>query len=372
MRILIIEPYFTGSHEAWANGYRQYSKHEVEILSLSGHHWKWRMHGGAVTLARKFLEGRFRPEVIIATDMLDLSTFLALTRSRTSQTPIYLYFHENQITYPRAKGDRDVEKERDHHYGWINLVSALSSHRVYFNSQYHLDDFFKALPKFLKQFPDKNEMLRVEELKEKSSVLHLGMEFSPFLTKASLNPDSDKPPLILWNHRWEYDKGPEVFFRVLWHLKVQGYSFRLAVLGESFSNQPPIFSKAKDLFKQEIIHWGYVKSPERYAEILTEAEVLPITSLHDFFGISFVEGLYANCIPFVPKGKVYEEHIPENEQSKFLYKDEKDLIAKMKNFLENPEKFRGLLPRNWVNKYDWKTLAPTYDKEFVTKKKRKN
>ncbi|MCH6560361.1 DUF3524 domain-containing protein, partial [candidate division KSB1 bacterium] len=46
MNILILEPYFTGSHKAWAQGYQKQSKHRVEILSLPGNFWKWRMHGG--------------------------------------------------------------------------------------------------------------------------------------------------------------------------------------------------------------------------------------------------------------------------------------------------------------------------------------
>ena len=51
MKILILEPYFTGSHKQWALGYKKYSKHEVKILSMKVQFWKWRMHGGAVTLA---------------------------------------------------------------------------------------------------------------------------------------------------------------------------------------------------------------------------------------------------------------------------------------------------------------------------------
>ena len=47
MKILLIEPYFTGSHKQWAEGYKSYSKHEVKILSMKGQFWKWRMHGGA-------------------------------------------------------------------------------------------------------------------------------------------------------------------------------------------------------------------------------------------------------------------------------------------------------------------------------------
>ena len=54
MNILIIEPYYTGSHKQWVDGYKKFSKHEIKILSLKGQFWKWRMHGGAITLAKMY------------------------------------------------------------------------------------------------------------------------------------------------------------------------------------------------------------------------------------------------------------------------------------------------------------------------------
>ncbi|MFQ5677143.1 MAG: DUF3524 domain-containing protein, partial [bacterium] len=70
MKILLLEPYFTGSHRTWAEGYQNQSEHEVDILGLSGHFWKWRMHGGAVTLANEFINRKLRPDFLLATDML--------------------------------------------------------------------------------------------------------------------------------------------------------------------------------------------------------------------------------------------------------------------------------------------------------------
>ena len=176
MRIVLIEPFLTGSHAAWAKEYARYSRHRIEILSLGGQHWKWRMHGGAVTLARRFLQSEFRPDLILATDMLDLTTFLSLTRSRTAAVPVALYFHENQIAYPWSPQDRDVSQGRDHHYGFINYSSALAADGVFFNSRYHRSRFFEQLPRFLKQFPDHRELETVSLIRRKSRVLPLGVD----------------------------------------------------------------------------------------------------------------------------------------------------------------------------------------------------
>ena len=54
-------------------------------------------------------------------------------------------------------------------------------------------------------------------------------------------------PILLWNHRWEYDKNPDAFFNALFQLKNKGIKFQLIVLGESYKNSPPIFKKAKTI-----------------------------------------------------------------------------------------------------------------------------
>ena len=169
---------------------------------MKGQFWKWRMHGGAVTLARKFNEMKWKPDLIFATDMLDLTTFLSLTRKKSNGIPTAIYFHENQLSYPWSPTDRDKQKNRDIHYGFINYSSALSSDKVFFNSEFHKESFIDHLYIFLKQFPDHQELETIKEIRQKSEALYLGMDLNRFeahfVSKGST-------PLILWNHGWEYD-----------------------------------------------------------------------------------------------------------------------------------------------------------------------
>ena len=164
MKIVILEPYFTGSHKNWAEGYQRHSKHEIKILAMKGQFWKWRMHGGAVTLAREFKYQDLKPDLILASDMLDLSTFISLTKTKPKSV---IYFHENQLSYPWSPNDRDLLKKRDHHYSFINYVSALSADHVLFNSRFHMDIFFKELHSFLNYFPDYNEMDTIKIIEKK-------------------------------------------------------------------------------------------------------------------------------------------------------------------------------------------------------------
>ena len=164
MNVLLIEPYYTGSHKAWADGYQAHSQHDVRLLTLPGRFWKWRMQGGAVTLARKARELDLRPDLILASDMLNVPVFLSLSRGENWQSaPLALYFHENQLTYPLQPGEK-----RDLHYGFINFVSALRADAVFFNSNYHQAAFFDELPRLLKHFPEYNELWTLEALQAKS------------------------------------------------------------------------------------------------------------------------------------------------------------------------------------------------------------
>ena len=134
MKICLLETFLSGSHKSWAEGLKNHLQADVTILSLSGKYWKWRMHGGAISLAKKFnaLDEKF--DLILATDMIDLNIFLAHTRSKSQGIPIALYFHENQLSYPWSSGDLDHKNGRDLHYGFINYSSSLSADKVFFNS----------------------------------------------------------------------------------------------------------------------------------------------------------------------------------------------------------------------------------------------
>jgi glycosyltransferase involved in cell wall biosynthesis len=380
MNILLVEPYHMGSHAAWATGYAAHSRHQVTALTLPGRFWKWRMHGGAVTLARQFLAIEARPDLILATDMLDLTTFLALTRVRTRCLPTALYFHENQLSYPWSPTDRDVSQGRDLHYGFINYASALAADVVFFNSQYHLDSFFNGLPRLLKHFPDYNELDTVDTLRAKSEVFPLGLDLCRFDAhrpgsqppparaaqpgRAAPSPQPLAPspqPLILWNHRWEYDKNPEDFFRALYVLAERGLDFGLVVLGERFRQQPAEFIEARRRLGERVRHFSYAPDFADYARWLWLADLLPITSYHDFFGAGVVEAIYCGCFPLLPRRLSYPELIPPEYHDLCFYQDFDDLVDRLASAIQNLGQVRQTGLRNAVARFDWGELAPLYD-----------
>ncbi|MDH3215499.1 MAG: DUF3524 domain-containing protein [Candidatus Krumholzibacteria bacterium] len=378
MNILIVEPFFTGSHASWANGFAGHSRHQVNILKLGGNHWKWRMHGGAITLSRQFIEAGFSPDLIVATDMLDLTTFLALTRHLTAGIPTAVYLHENQLTYPWSPQDRDLKRERDKHYSFINVTSALAAQRVFFNSRYHRDSFLDELPNFLKQFPDHNELGQVDRIAAKSQVLPLGLDLLWFDEVRSPRPADgsgethtgsvpvipNARPLIVWNHRWEYDKNPEHFFRALAVLSQRGRSFDVALLGEVFDVTPQAFHQGISELADRVIHKGYVEDKTEYAKWLWRADVLPVTSNQDFFGGSVIEAVYCGCYPLLPRRLAYPELIPHDLHRFCFYADFADLVEKLDSAVTKIDRGPLVRFRHAVSGYDWRVMAPIYDRTF--------
>lgn len=357
MQILAVEPYHTGSHAAWLEGYARHSRHQVECLTLPGRFWKWRMHGGAVTLARQFFETGLKPDLILATDMLDLTTFLALTRQHTANIPTAVYFHENQLSYPWSPTDRDKAQKRDKHYGFINYVTALAADVVLFNSAYHRESFLAALPQLLKHFPDFNEIDTVTEIDSKSRVLPLGLDLTRF--DAYAEPATDvTPPIILWNHRWEYDKNPTEFFEALYTLAERDIPFQVAILGEKFQRQPRIFLRARQRLADRIVQFGYCDDFATYARWLWQANLLPVTSHQDFFGASVIQALYCDCVPLLPRRLAYPELIPAELHHRYFYDNFDDLVVKLTEALRGPKQ-KSLRPI--AANFDWHRLAPKYD-----------
>lgn len=359
MKICLIEPFHTGSHATWAEEYARQSRHEVQLLTLSGRRWKWRMHGGAVTLARQFLTERIHADLILASDMLDLATFLALTREATAEIPTALYFHENQLTYPWSSGDQEAIRQQAH-YAFINYTSAMAADAVYFNSRYHMDAFTGQLPDFLKSFPDQHELESVDRIKTKSDVLYLGLDLAALDRHRPDEKSGNKAPLILWNHRWEYDKNPDAFFQALYTLQDEGLEFRVAVLGESFRNSPPVFSEAYKRLGDRIVQYGYAQDFADYARWLWQADILPVTSDHDFFGASVVQATYCQCTPLLPNQLAYPEHLPVEKQNHYLYDGEEDFTNRLRALIQQ-HRGQGDDLRNHVARYDWQNLVVIYD-----------
>ena len=353
IRVALLEPYYGGSHKIWADGYINHSVHHVQLITMPAQFWKWRMQGGAVSMARLLTT---TPDVILASSMIDLSIFRSLTYRSLGDVPIATYFHENQLSYP--------QNQRQHHgwrYGFINYISALIADKNFFNSEFHQHDFMEQLPRLLKHFADYNELQTINEIMAKSAVLPVGMDLHRFdQYQPQALKSTSTPPLIVWNHRWEDDKNPHAFIESMIELDQSGYDFSVAITGENFQQDPALFTHARQQLGDKIVQLGYMESFEDYARLLWQADYVVSTAYQEFFGISICEAIYCDCIPILPNRLNYPNLITEDAKSACLYNNDK-LTAILKHHLDGTIHVDTTPLKTTIAQYDWTIVAPQYD-----------
>ncbi len=361
LRILLVEPYCGGSHRAWAEGYAAHSRHQIELLALPARFWKWRMQGGAATLAARARKRNTHPDLILASGMLNLPAFLGLTRDLWPAVPAAVYFHENQLTYPSPPGEK-----RDLTYGMINWLSLLAADHVFFDSQYHFDDWFAELPRLLKHFPDYTHTAWIPAARRKSTVLPVGCELAGWQAERAEGVPDDVP-LLLWNQRWEYDKDPQTFMRAVDALIAEGLDFRVALAGSNVRQNPEEFEAARERWGARVAHYGRA-ARSRYQQLLCRADIVVSTAIHEFFGIAVVEAIYGGCFPVLPRRLAYPELLPAAHHAACLYDNFDGLVERLKWAISQREAARQIAQslRPAMARFDWQIQAPDYDDALET------
>jgi len=369
MRVLLLSAYDAASHRRWREGLvSQFPEHDWEVLTLPARHFSWRIRGNGLSWAyaeRDILERGF--DLVIATSMVDLATLRGLVPVLAS-VPAIAYFHENQFAYPASEQQfESIEPQM------VNLYTALAATRIVFNSEYNRHTFLDGVEVLLAKLPDAVPAAIVEGLAAKATVLPVALEagcFSGGDFKAEGRAASQVPaagPLhVIWNHRWEYDKGPERLLAIVERLLDRRVEFQLSVLGERFRQVPDAFVNLKrrlDTDSRRLRQWGYIESLDDYRACLNSGDIVLSTAVHDFQGLSMLEAVAAGCLPLAPDRLSY----PELFGAEFRYgvgADDADGEANLATdaierlALQQQE---GKLPAApSVTKFGWPALRPRY------------
>lgn len=355
LKILLLEPFHSGSHQAWAEGLKKHSRHDVSLISHPGSFWRWRVRGSALTMAEKTQETvlqKGKPDVVLASGMIDLSAWLGFTKRFIGDPPVVLYQHENQLTYPVPSGQSPDDSMK--FVNWKNMVIA---DQVWFNSNFHKVSLLEALPEFLKNVPDMSHSHRLEEVIDKIHIVPVGVELSEIASSDSVQ----NPPLVLWNHRWEYDKNPEAFIASLKKLDEEGIRFNFAVTGENSPKDPEKIKSQFGKLSKFILSSGYLPRSE-YISLLAKTDVVVSSSMHEFFGISIVEALTAGAIPVLPKRLSYPEIVPEQWHDFAFYSDE-GMTERLREVLEDLENWKKNISGlgESMRRFDWIDVIKCYD-----------
>jgi glycosyltransferase involved in cell wall biosynthesis len=309
MKILLLSAYDAESHRHWCQILMQsFREYQWTLLSLPARYFSWRVRGNSLTWAfshREVLEGHY--DLLIATSMTDLSSLRGFVPA-LNKLPTLVYFHENQFAYPASnKQFNSVEPQI------LNLYTALVADKVAFNSDYNRATFLQGVDRLLTKLPDHVPLGLVEKLSAQSIVLSVPLNDSFF----QLNrPRPNGPLQLLWNHRWEYDKGPERLFAGIKRVLEKGVLVEIHVVGQQFRQLPVAFMEMKTYldaqYPEVIKQWGFIESKEEYQQLLASADVVLSTALHDYQGLSVLEAVAAGCIPVVPNRLCYKQWFESN------------------------------------------------------------
>lgn len=226
--------------------------------------------------------------------------------------------------------------------GYVNCALK-SSHKRSFNSNPSDQNSYAEI---CMEHSSDSKPERGDCLQEKNSLLHSGHK--------------TKPLHIVWAHRWEHDKGPELFFEVVIRLHREGCQFYLSVLGEQFTEHLDVFENSKAILGDHILHWGYLPSKTQFLNVLESADVAVSTALHEFFGVSMLEAVSCGCYPLCPNRLVYPEIYPKQ----YLYNTSNQLFKMLRRFCRHPELPRQHTIQIDISKFSWEKRRSNFKTLF--------
>lgn len=324
-RVLLIEPFYGGSHRQlidFLTNLLQTQEVKHDLITLPAKKWHWRARTGALFMSKNIPVDR-KYKVLFCSSVLNLAELIGLRKNLTCALKI-IYFHENQFVYPQQ-----CELDRDFQYGYNTILSAMVADVVVFNSHYNKNSFLGNISSHLRKQPDFRVTGLEEEIEPKCQVIYF-----PVVIKKPLKTFTRNSEIlhIVWPHRWEHDKNPNMFFETLFKLKDEGVKFILSVLGESYVDPMPVFKVAQEKLASNLKHFGRLESKEEYIEVLCSAHVAVSTAKHEFFGVAMMEAVKCGCYPLVPHALVYPELYPDE----YLYTTSQQLLKKLRNFCQKP------------------------------------
>ncbi len=355
MKIAFLDSFYGGSHKNFLDGLIKYSKHEIKPFVLPARFWKWRMRSSAMYFADQFSKEFRKFDLVVSTDMMNLAEFKALSGY---SGPTIHFLHENQLTYPLPGHDT-----YELHFGFINMASAMAADLNLFNSNFQYREFFQELPNLINRIPEFFPIDAAEKIRNKSRVIYMGCDFTHF--KNAKSP-KNKTPIILWSHRWEFDKQPHVFFKALYTLAEQGVDFKLIILGENFQIHPKEFLEARERLSDRIIRYGFVESKEDYAHYLNLADISLSTAKQENFGFAIAEAMYCKTIPLLPNRLSYPELLEPRFHDRFLYNDDIELVTKLRELLNDYRSYDDVRRElsDSIARFTWENRIDDFDKTF--------
>lgn len=254
------------------------------------------------------------------------------------QVKVYGFLHAGSYTagdfaVPMAPWARHFEQ------GWAAVCDG-----VFVGTEFHRQDFLQ------KRFPV-GSAEHTLSLPEAAAKVHV--TGNPFDTADVLSavrrilPPNQRLKVIIFPHRWDREKRPDVFMDMmdkLWERR-QDFEVIITTSRPTFhSNDPALIDQlARSKFYHRVLA-GLTK--EQYYGCLNQARVFVSTAEEENFGYCVVEAATLGCSPVVPNRLSHPEVL--NQDPRFLYDTSDEALEKIDRFLDCPIQ----VPFQYVERYD--------------------
>ncbi len=347
--VVLLEPWFEGSHAQWCIGWQQASRHNINVVRGPQGGWRKSLRAGSVFFANQLEKNHPTVDVIVASSPIDLAGVIGCSSGSFRNKPFILYMHESQFGYPPGLKGPPAE-----HLLATDFNAIKASTLTLVASNYHRKLLKEALTEFA-------EELFLGYTTEALAGFHIDtLPIGVDLIEPRRN-DLSGAHRILWNHRWSADKDPEGFVSAIKKLERENYDFEVIAIGPVERSGSTQFLRLKKILGSRLIASGE-QSRNSYINCLQTADIVCSTSRHEFFGVSVVEAISAGARPLLPNRLSYPELVPGHLSDSFLYSgDIYDSLAPllMTKRSELHEHRDALIEH--VEHFNWRSLVHDYD-----------
>lgn len=272
-----------------------------DLFTLPAQKWHWKSRLGALYFAQN-IPMTHQYEVLFTTSVINLAELIGM-RADLAKCEKIVYFHENQLVYPvQEKRERDCQYGLNQIMTWfVNLFksskvifsrslidfsfNSLAADSIIFNSEFNKTSFLHEINTFLNiQSVCKFKNLR-EILTPKCTVLYFPIQFERMLQTSDYRSSEQSVLRLIWPHRWEHDKNPELLAEALFELHKREVPFQVSIIGEKYEEYPKCFDEMRTKLSNEIVHFGYLSRTD-YIKCLNDGDIVISTADHEFFGVS--------------------------------------------------------------------------------------
>lgn len=312
-RVLLLSAYDAISHRLWAAQCKQMlAEMDWTVVTAKARHFSWALRGRPLQWlldepTRRILQAPY--DLVIATSTVDLAALFACVPG-LARVPSLLYMHENQFVYPpTSHPDQVLRNAHRIDACMVQIYALLAATKVVFNSAFHRDSMLQGVKELLGQMPVKMDLSLLESVIGEARILGVPIESESFCEARRRGVDS--PLTLVWNHRWEFDKAPQRFLAALDRAALAGLDFRLVLLGEAFGRRHAAYDQLIERHGERVLHQGMQEKREDYYRCLRRGDVIVSSALHDFQGLSMLEGAASGLWPLAPRRLAYPEIYPD-------------------------------------------------------------